>query len=236
MIPPEGSRRRLPRNRVRIRQWHFLCFFGPDPVKNPIRLQLYLGAIWLLAIGAGYAVILKYQTNRGDVGDTPKQWPSQSALVLDPRRSTLIMFAHPQCPCTRASVEELNRLLVQCPGKVTAQVWFTKPDQFSDDWTQGSLWRSVAAIPSVTVHEDVGGIQAALFGAETSGYVVLYDPRGKLLFHGGITGSRGHAGDNAGQQTLISLITQQAAALSQTPVYGCSLIGTSQLSTKGAPE
>jgi hypothetical protein len=210
--------------------------FGLYLVKNLKAVRLYLGVFWLLAIGAGYAVILNYQTNRGTVGKTPKRWPSQSALALDQRRNTLIMFAHPQCPCTRASVEELNRLLAPCAGSVAAQVWFTKPDQFPGDWTQSSLWRSVAAIPTVTVHEDVRGVQAALFGAETSGYVVLYDPRGKLLFHGGITGSRGHAGDNAGEQALIDLITQQKVELNQTPVYGCSLIGNSQLSTPGFPE
>jgi hypothetical protein len=205
-------------------------------VKKPKALRIYFCVLWLLAIGAGFAVIWNYQTNRGNVGDTPKHWPSQSEIVLDQRRNTLVMFAHPQCPCTRASVEELNRLLAQCAGSVAAQVWFTKPGRFSGDWTLSSLWRSVAAIPTVTVHEDSRGVQAALFGAETSGYVVLYDIHGKLLFHGGITASRGHAGDNAGEQALISLITKQKVELSQAPVYGCSLIGNSQLSAKGVTE
>ena len=58
-------------------------------------------------------------------------------------------------------------------------------------------WRSAAAIPGVTVHVDHDGGEARRFGAETSGFVVLYDAHGELLFAGGITTGRGQAGDNA---------------------------------------
>jgi hypothetical protein len=79
-------------------------------------------------------------------------------------------------------------------------------------------------MPGVNVHEDVDGATARLFGAETSGFVVLYDPRGKLLFKGGITSSRGHAGDNLGEDTIASLLAGQIARSTRTPVYGCSLL------------
>jgi hypothetical protein len=66
-----------------------------------------------------------------------------------------------------------------------------------------------------------------LFGAETSGTILLYDYHGNLLFKGGITGSRGHAGDNLGEDAIASLCLGQAAATNQTPVFGCSLFGES---------
>ena len=135
------------------------------------------------------------------------------------------MFVHPQCSCSTASIEELNRLLARRSESVNAQVWFFRPKAFPTNWTQSSLWRAAAAIPGVTVQEDVDGTQARLFGAETSGFVLLYDPRGKLRFKGGITGSRGHAGDNEGEDTIVSLLAGQETGLSQTPVYGCSLLG-----------
>jgi hypothetical protein len=122
-------------------------------------------------------------------------------------------------------VEELNRLLALGHDHVAAQVWFFKPAGFQPDWTQSGLCRSAAAIPGVTIHNDLDGRQARLFGAATSGYVVLYDPRGQLLFKGGITGSRGHAGDNAGENAVASLLAGQRPGLRQTPVYGCSLLG-----------
>ena len=42
-------------------------------------------------------------------------------------------------------------------------------------------------IPGVTTIVDRDGTQASLFGAETSGQVVLYDSHGELKFRGGIT-------------------------------------------------
>ena len=49
---------------------------------------------------------------------------------------------------------------------------------------------------------DDDGAEARRFGAETSGQTLLYDARGALAFSGGITGARGHAGDNAGRASL----------------------------------
>ena len=141
----------------------------------------------------------------------------------------MIVFAHPKCPCTGASMEELNRILAQCSGKVAAHVLFFKPAGLPDSWVRTGLWATAAAIPGVAVHEDCDGEQARLFGAETSGYLVLYDPHGRLLFKGGITGSRAHAGDNAGENAVVALLTGHEASLAQTPVYGCSLLGECQL-------
>ena len=135
-------------------------------------------------------------------------------------------------------MEELNRLMAQCGGQVAAHVFFFKPKMFSNDWMRTDLWRSATAIPGVTVHEDSDGARAQLFGAETSGYVLLYDTHGQLLFKGGITGSRGHAGDNAGESAVTALLTGQGASLRQTRVYGCSLLSDCNaycdISTNGA--
>jgi len=128
-------------------------------------------------------------------------------------------------------MEELNRILAQCSGKVVTHVLFFKPAGFPENWARTGLWPSAAAIPGVAVQEDRDGTQARLFGAETSGFVVLYDPLGRLLFKGGITGSRAHAGDNPGEDAVASLLTGHAAGLTQTPVFGCSLLGECQAST-----
>jgi hypothetical protein len=186
---------------------------------------------WLVLVGAGFTVLARYQNASGSVGRTPSDWPRQTRVALDQKRNTLLMFVHPQCPCSRASVEELNRLLARCHEGVAVQVWFFKPAGFPTDWTRSGLWRSAAAIPGVAVQEDPDGAQARLFGAETSGFVLLYDPHGKLRFKGGITGSRGHAGDNIGEDAVVSLLDGEEAKVSQTPVYGCSLLGECQVSS-----
>jgi len=65
--------------------------------------------------------------------------------------------------------------------------------------------------------------EAKRFGAETSGQTLLYDERGTLAFSGGITGSRGHAGDNAGRASLLALINRSDADRRGSSVFGCPL-------------
>jgi hypothetical protein len=60
----------------------------------------------------------------------------------------------------------------------------------------------------------------------TSGQTVLYDNEGALLFSGGITGARGHAGDNAGRTSLVELLNRGAAGRSRTSVFGCPLFAS----------
>jgi hypothetical protein len=197
----------------------------------PIRIAF--GVLWLLAVGAGFVVILNYQNASGRVGVTPQHWPDGTRIVPAHDRATLIMFAHPRCPCTEAGIEELNRLLARSQGKVAAQVLFFTPREAPAGWTQTRLRQSAAAIPGVTVQDDPDGAQARLFGAETSGHVLLYDTRGQLLFQGGITGSRGHAGDNAGENAIVSLLAGQQVSVRQTHVFGCSLLDQCVVSPEG---
>ena len=75
---------------------------------------------------------------------------------------------------------------------------------------------------------DDNGVEAQHFGVYTSGETLLYDSRGSLIFSGGITGSRGHAGDNAGEQALISLLTRGEARERVTSVFGCPLFASSE--------
>lgn len=118
---------------------------------------------------------------------------------------------------------ELNRTLTHCKDLVTPHVLFVRPKGVSDDWMDTSLRKSVEAIPGVKSQIDNEGREAALFGAESSGYVVLYNPDGKLLFSGGITSARGHEGDNAGENLVLVGLSGHVAKLKHTPVYGCSL-------------
>jgi hypothetical protein len=191
--------------------------------------QVFLIAFWLLAAGGGFAVIYRYQNTTGEPGATPVHWPARAQLEHDAHRATLVMFVHPQCPCTRASIEELNHLLAQVGDHISAEVLFLKPKKLPSDWDKTDLWRSAMAIPGVKVAEDLDGVQANIFGAETSGSVLLYDTRGRLLFKGGITASRGHIGDNVGEDAVISLCQGHAASLNQAPVYGCSLFGGAEV-------
>ena len=85
------------------------------------------------------------------------------------------------------------------------------------------LWSSAARIPGVHVLRDDGAREAERFGIATSGTVALYDARGKLLFHGGITPARGHEGDSFGRERVISLLATGKADRADAPVFGCAL-------------
>jgi hypothetical protein len=188
-----------------------------------VSTRLALCFAWLIAVGAGIAALSNYDQTPGHAGGTPQHWPARASIPLDGTRPTLVMFAHPQCPCTAASIGELNRLLARCEGRVTTHVFFLQSASLPEAWTKSGNWRDVAAIPNVSVHADLDGQQARHFGAETSGFVVLFSREGRLLFKGGITAGRGHAGDNAGANLIVSLVEGRPTELTQTPVYGCAL-------------
>ena len=40
-----------------------------------------------------------------------RTWPQDSVIPLDGRRSDALMFLHPFCPCSSASVDELSEIL-----------------------------------------------------------------------------------------------------------------------------
>ena len=180
-------------------------------------------AMWLLMIGAGLWFLWRYESTPGMAAAAPAEWPAESRLRLAVGSATLVMLAHPQCPCTRASIGELARVMTQAQGRVTAYVLFVKPANFSEDWEKTDLWASAAAIPGVSVVRDDEGVEASRFHAATSGQTMLYDREGKLLFSGGITSARGHAGDNAGRTAIVSLLNMNEAEQSATPVFGCPL-------------
>jgi hypothetical protein len=179
--------------------------------------------LWLVAGTSGMAVLWRYGASPGTPADPPPQWPTTSMLERAAGRPTLLMFAHPHCPCTRATIEELDRLLASVAEPPQVHVVFTKPDGTEPAWEYTDLWRRAAAIPGVAVARDEGGREALRFGAATSGQVLLYDVAGELRFAGGITPSRGHAGDSAGRSMLQQILASRHVPEDATPVFGCAL-------------
>ena len=177
---------------------------------------------WLVVIAIGLRGLLSYESAPGAVGAAPETWPS-SQVSLAPDRMTIVMLAHPHCPCTRASVSELAAIMAHVQGKAVAYVLFAKPGDSAANWEDTGLRRSAAEIPGVTVLSDPEGAEARRFGAETSGHTVLFSADGRLLFRGGITPSRGHAGDNAGASAIVSLVHNRHSDRPQTFVFGCAL-------------
>jgi hypothetical protein len=207
------------------------------PKDRPQRGSSSLGVkivalFWLGGIIAAMVVLTNYTHLPGHAGGSSPTWPLQSHIDRDPGRPTLVMFAHPHCPCTRATIGELDLLMAQSNGKLAATVVFIQPEGLPEEWVKGDLLRQASAIPGVRTVVDHEGMEVALFHAETSGYTLVYDSQGQLVFEGGITISRGHSGDNPGRRAIVALLEGKASGPVETPVFGCSLAGPARTESK----
>jgi hypothetical protein len=179
--------------------------------------------VWLAGVGAGARVLWNYQTTAGEPGTPPAHWPAASRIERLPGHATLLVVAHPQCPCSRATIGELSDLVGQVGERTSVHVLMYKPREFPAGWERTGLWDSAARIPGVSVHVDEDGEEAARFGAATSGQTILYDQDGRLQFSGGITTVRGHRGTSAGYQRIVALANGRQADAATSPVFGCAL-------------
>ena len=187
------------------------------------RRRILVSGLWGLLLCSGFWRLFVYSNTPGEAAQASQVFPVESRLARESNRPTLLIFGHPKCPCSVASVAELEKLMPSIQGKMKSYVVFVKPSGKSEDWAKEDLWKQAQAIPNVQVVLDDGGVEAARFGAKTSGQTFLYDGNGKLVFHGGITASRGHMGDNRGIDAIRSFVETGNAAIAKTPVFGCSL-------------
>lgn len=187
------------------------------------RVLILLGVVWGITTVTGLVLLFDYQTVPGASGNPASRWPTRSRIVPAADSVRLVMVAHPRCPCTRASFEALARIMAHSQERATASVLFLKPKGVPVGWEQTDLWHSAAAIPGVQAVCDEEGHEAAHFGLESSGHVLLYDRIGQRLFSGGITAGRGHHGDNTGLDQCLALLNGVQTEQRDTPVFGCSL-------------
>lgn len=202
----------------------------PTPVENRrMRAAAWFLCAWLTAVLAAMAVLTNYSSAPGPTGEVRQTWPADSQITRKPDKLSLILFAHPKCPCTRATIGELAVVMRHCREQLDCHVLFMRPSSKPVDWARTDLWQSASEIPGVNVAVDLDGREAMRFGAATSGAVVLFDSDGRLLFHGGITASRGHSGSNLARDSVIALARHESPDCTESPVFGCELFGRSQI-------
>src|SRR5215212_522194 len=105
-------------------------------------MKVLLIAFWLCAVTLGMFALTKYASQPGKAAVAPRAWPAATVITQDKQRSTLVMLAHPQCPCTRASINELARLMAREKNLLRAYVLFYQPKDAPPGWAQTDLWRS----------------------------------------------------------------------------------------------
>jgi hypothetical protein len=191
--------------------------------RNWVRLGLV--GVWGVVAIAGLIAVYAHAFKNEDIGRAEVIWPSDSSLEQSPDRCTLVMFAHPRCPCTLASLDSLARVMGVADCKAVVVFW--QPDSDSQP-VESSSWRNSPSIKlaekmqDVSIYFDRSGAEFKKFGVNTSGHCMAFSKGGVQLFTGGLTSSRGHVGPSAASDSLIQSI-QSVKPTKPSPVYGCTI-------------
>lgn len=188
---------------------------------------VFVLGLWAVLVLAGYGMLSHYSATAGTGNTSTPAWPRDSQVTRKQGMPTLMLFIHPQCPCSRATIEELSNLLAQTPREVDTVGVFIRPADFEDGWEQTDLWTKFSGQPGARVMADPEGSETRRFGAATSGFTMLFDVEGKLVFSGGITSGRGHQGSSVGKDAILHWLHGEEIEIRESPVFGCPLFDES---------
>ncbi len=188
--------------------------------------DMLIGFVAACAIGIGGVVVAdlnSYMSRGGEVGTVPVSWPASveaaSPLV---RRSdggwTFVLTAHPECPCTRATADQLLRAL---DGADPADRLLVLAR--ADDTNDLGVLEPLRRLSNTTFIADPDASLSADFGGLTSGYLVAFDPGGRTAFAGGLTPRRGMVGPSTGFEAVRALIENKGSVAERAEVFGCPL-------------
>lgn len=185
---------------------------------------LALGVV--LAAWAGFSALafdrlMEYKSRPGEP-EVATDWPASCPLAPPANGPALLVFLHPRCPCTMATIGELERLLARTPALTDVRIVLLAPAADPAAWADSAAARRIDHLGAARV-PDPGGALARAFGAQTSGAVRLFGSDGALWFAGGITPGRGHEGDNDGTRAILCSLRASAPSPIATPVFGCGL-------------
>src|SRR5437868_4751436 len=108
------------------------------------RIQIAASVLWLVVVGFGTGMLWKYSNTPNPDPMPPVHWPATTTIPRMDGRAILVMFVHPRCSCTSASMGELAILMAHCQGLVNARVVFFRPSGSREDWTHSNLWLAAA--------------------------------------------------------------------------------------------
>jgi hypothetical protein len=184
-------------------------------------MKIKLALLFLSVFTAcGFHALMLYAGNPGTIADAITPWPEASKLNR-PKHSHLVMFIHPGCACSKASVSELKRLMAQAPD-LTVQVVVMRSPKLEKLFNENPLIEAAKKIPRTEVLYDRDGVEAKLFDAQTSGLTLLYDSNSRLAFSGGLTMARGHEGNSEGKEAILSFLKGESSKTTSL-VFGCDI-------------
>jgi hypothetical protein len=205
-----------------------------DTRLSTTRYRLLIGAVfalWSLAVMAGIGSLMRFETTPGAFAEPPARWPAGATIARDDAKPTLLLFLHPRCTCSAATLTVLESVLARTNAAPTVHVFWLQPAGADANWRDTDIVRSVDGMPAILQHDD-DGTESQRFGARTSGHTMLYGIDGTLRFAGGITGARARADDNAGRQRLVAALAGGPGQIA-ADVFGCPLRAHGALTDTG---
>ncbi|MFG0298057.1 MAG: hypothetical protein ACF8K1_00430 [Phycisphaerales bacterium JB047] len=194
------------------------------------RWEYALLGVWGVACGVVLFNLMSYANVAGAQGALPTGWTPMAQLEPPHDRPMLLVFAHPKCPCTRATMTAIERLQREVPDVFATRVVFYEPTDADPSWRETDLWSRADELIDAKAIPDPGGALTSDAGAVVSGCVALFDRDGALRFWGGVTPSRGHEGESVGLSAIRSVLRGQEPMQTRAPVYGCEIVGACVLS------
>ncbi|MBX3721736.1 MAG: hypothetical protein KF713_07855 [Turneriella sp.] len=183
---------------------------------------LMLLALWSLGTATGIYVLGRYEFTAGEAVNDISEWPESLTMPFVAGRMNLVVMAHPHCPCSKASLEELNNALAAVPLQPYVRLVYYRPPGVTAAWSQSELVAESRRLSGIAVIFDEDGKIAETLGARTSFDVFLFNASRQIIFRGGITRGRGIYGANPGRRALEAALRGETAA-KMYPVYGCPL-------------
>lgn len=182
--------------------------------------------VWVIGVSYGVFIAVEHAWKPGESARLEdNNWPRFSNLNCSRQYKTLILFVHPKCPCTNASLIELRHLIERGDGEKDVKIVFFVPQDSGEDWIEEDKLMLASAVPRAEIVYDYDGKEMRIFGAVTSGLLYIFSKNKKLLYSGGITAGRGHQGDNPGLDQCIAILAQAESNedCSKGAVFGCPM-------------
>lgn len=187
--------------------------------------------IWIAIVATGVARFHQYERAPGSQRPVPGLWPDASEIHLNENAFTVVMFAHPRCPCTISSLDEFKALRSCLPGRFEIRFWM--PENADKNWTDAPLCQRAQGIPNISVNPDINGIEARRFSALTSGHVVVFRPDRSCAYSGGLTTGRGQSNAGLSGFRVCAILKEQGLGRSNPPVFGCPLFDANDVRQTG---
>jgi len=190
--------------------------------KARLKVNVREAALWtagLLVVLAAFTMWAAREEQRASAKS--RNWPEGAPLTLDPARVTLLVFVHPQCRGTEATLQTLAHVMARCAGHANVTIMMYEDPALLAHWKGSPTQSEAESIPGASVREDHMGEAASFFDVKTSGTALVFAPDGTLLYRGGITPGLGQVGDGEVLQKWLL----EGQGVRHEPVFGASLQG-----------